>query len=126
LVVVSRSRRADPVAPRLGGRADEAELRALVDSGAVLGRDRPVHHYVICPTRRGARTVILQLREAGFDASMFENPTAQGWIVVAERRELLDHETLQLSRSLLELIADHNGADYDGWRTDLLASEELP
>ena len=85
-----------------------------------------MHHYIVSPTRRSARTVLLQLREAGFDASMFENPTAQGWIVVAERRERLDHETLQLSRSLLELIADRNGADYDGWRTDLLASEELP
>lgn len=83
-----------------------------------------MQHYVVCPNRRSAQTVTLQLREAAFDASMFENPTAQGWIVVAERTESFDLETLQLSRSLLELIAERSGAQYDGWRTDLLDSEQ--
>lgn len=55
---------------------------------------------------------------------MIENPTTAGWIVVAERVEALDLETVRLSRSLFELIASRSDATaYDGWHCDLLVDE---
>lgn len=113
----------DPV-PTESGASDAGALDELVSAGAVLGRQRNVQHFLVCDARSGARTATLQLHEAGFDASMFENPTASGWIVVAERVEALDLETVGLSRSLLELIASRaTNAQYDGWRTELLDDE---
>lgn len=124
--IVNRLRRADTAPAPLSSEADLRVVRALSAAGAVLGRERLVQHYLVTRTRTGASTATLQLREAGFEASLFENPTAQGWIVVAERSEPLDEETVLMSRSLLELIASRCDAEYDGWHTDLLDSETAP
>lgn len=120
-------RRTSDTSPSGTGDGDSRALEQLVATGAVLGRDRMVQHFLVCETRPSAKTATMQLHDAGFDASAFENPTASGWIVVAERLEALDVESIGLTRSLLELIADRaEGARYDGWRTVLLADEELP
>ena len=120
---MSRLHRAEAATITGSDDADRRDVRALGDAGAVLGTERLVQHYLVTPTRAGASTATLQLRDAGFDAALIENPTAAGWMVVAERSEALDEESIALSRSLLELIADRCGATYDGWRTELLDSE---
>lgn len=104
--------------------ADQRTLEDLVAAGARLDRTRPVQHYLVCTERQDARTATLQLRDAGFDASLFENPTAVGWIVVAERDEVVDEMSISLGRSLVQVIAGRcDGATYDGWTTDLLPDE---
>jgi len=122
---VNRTRRAhdEPVPP--ADDADRRALRALEAAGVELGRVRSVRHYLVCTERGSAATATLQLREAGFDAVTTENPTAAGWMVVAERAEPLDEESIALTRSLFELIAERCGAAYDGWRTDV-HDEPLP
>ena len=103
--------------------ADERALSELRAAGADLDRARPVQHFVLCAARGHADDVTTQLRSSGFEASPFENPTAAGWIVVAERVEVVDADSIALGRSLLELIADRAGSHYDGWHTQLLDDE---
>lgn len=117
----SAGRRVDEAAPT--DPADERALAELRAAGAQLERPRPVHHFVICASHDGACEVSQRLQDAGFEASPFENPTAAGWIVVAERTETVDADSIALGRSLLELIADRSAAHYDGWHTQLLDDE---
>jgi hypothetical protein len=121
---VSRLRRVRSVAPPPGADADERVVDGLRASGAVLGRPRVVQHYLVSASRNAGSTATLQLREAGFDASLIESPTTAGWIVVAERTEEFDHDSVRMSRELLELIAERaEHTRYDGWHTHLLDDE---
>ena len=121
---MSRLRRARSLAPPPGADADERVVEGLRASGAVLGRPRVVQHYLVSGSSRAARTAVLQLREAGFEASLIESPTTAGWMVVAERVEELDHESVRLSRQLMELVAERaEDTRYDGWHTRLLDDE---
>jgi hypothetical protein len=119
---VGRSRRSDAAAAPAGD-PDARALDELIAAGADLDAERPIRHYVVCAHRAGASTAVLQLREAGFEAAMSENPTAAGWIVVAERTEVVDIDSIRLGRSLLELIAERCDATYDGWHTELVDGE---
>ena len=118
----TRSTRNDGLEPHA---SDADAVDDLLAGGADPARPRSIQHFVLTDTQAAARTATLQLREAGFESTVTDNPTAAGWIVVAEHRSTIDLESIALTRSLMELIAGRlPGGAYDGWHAELFDDED--
>ena len=124
-----RKKPKDPIQMQVVGRfdpadmeeADRATIAALVDAGADLTNERNVRHYLYGSSRRDIEQAGVRLETLGYTIQVAAAAKGPGFVVIAERRQVLSLESATEDRRVFQgLAAAMPAGDYDGWEAELV------
>lgn len=95
---------------------DARVLAALVQAGADLRNERNIRHYLYVDGPEQARAAESELAAEGYSVRTDQAASGPGWVVVAERRQVVDATTVAEARARFEQF----GGDYDGWEAEVV------
>ena len=100
---------------------DQSTLATLVERGADLDRERLLRHFLFTAADSDAVRVAKELRDQGFDVDITPMSRGRGFVVSAEREQVVNSLTVAAARERFEAVAAGTRRGlYDGWEATVV------